>query len=165
MKRISSQKLVGVVIVLACLNDVPASAQDAESYYINSIDAITQSKCINCHVAGGQAGSTSLRFTSSASSNHSVFDSYVNRPTSGANADRVLTKITGGAGHGGGVQVSQGSSDYEKFSQYMEYLSQPQEPLVLARVVALDLSGKAAATCKPAMTYLQSTHSSLTTQV
>lgn len=131
MKRISSQKLVGTVVALACLNDVSASAQDAESYYINSIDAITKSKCINCHVAGGQAGSTSLRFTSSASSNHSVFDSYVNRPTSGANADRVLTKITGGAGHGGGVQVSQGSSDYEKFAQYMEYLSQPQEPLVL----------------------------------
>ena len=95
-------------------------AQDAESYYISNVDPIVQSKCIDCHVAGGQAGSTSLRFTSSASGNHNVFDSYVMSP---ARADRVLTKITGGAGHGGGVQVSAGGSDYQKFEQYMQYLT------------------------------------------
>ena len=95
-------------------------AQDAESYYISDVDPIVQSKCIDCHVSGGQASSTSLRFTSSASGNHGVFDSYVMSP---ARAERVLTKITGGAGHGGGAQVAAGSSDYQKFEQYMEYLT------------------------------------------
>ena len=95
-------------------------AQDAESYYISNIDPIVQSKCIDCHVSGGQAGSTSLRFTSSASGNHGVFDAYVLSP---ARADRVLSKITGGAGHGGGAQVAAGSSDYQKFEQYMVYLT------------------------------------------
>ena len=98
-------------------------AQEAESYYISNVDAIVQDKCINCHVSGGQAGGGSFRFTSSASSNHGVFDSYVNSPTPGARADRVLTKITGGAGHGGGGQVSAGSIEYQKFSDYMDLLS------------------------------------------
>ena len=97
-----------------------AIAQEAESYYISNVDSIVQSKCIDCHVSGGQADGTSLRFTSSASGNHDVFDSYVTSP---ARADRVLTKITGGAGHGGGVQVSSGSADYQKFEQYMQYLT------------------------------------------
>lgn len=97
-----------------------ATSQEAESYYISNVDSIVQSKCIDCHVSGGQAGGTSLRFTSSASGNHGVFDSYVTSPARG---DRVLTKITGGAGHGGGVQVSAGSSDYQKFEQYMQYLT------------------------------------------
>ena len=97
-----------------------ATAQEAESYYISNVDSIVQSKCIDCHVSGSQAGGTSLRFTSSASGNHDVFDSYVTSP---ARADRVLTKITGGAGHGGGVQVSAGDSNYQKFEQYMLYLT------------------------------------------
>ena len=125
------QRLLAIFVVMVCVSSGSVSAQEAESYYISNVDSIIQSKCIDCHVSGGQAGSTSLRFTSSASGNHGVFDSYVNSPTPGFNADRVLTKITGGAGHGGGVQVSQGSSDYEKFSQYMELLSQTQEALVL----------------------------------
>lgn len=131
MTGISFQRLLPIIVAVGCVNSGRVSAQDAEAYYISNVDTIIQSKCIDCHVSGGQAGSTSLRFTSSASGNHGVFDSYVNSPTSGFNADRVLTKITGGAGHGGGVQVSQGSSDYEEFSQYMELLSQTQETLVL----------------------------------
>ena len=131
MKGTNFQRLLAIIVVAASVGIGRVSAQEAEAYYISNVDAIIQSKCIDCHVSGGQAGSTSLRFTSSASGNHGVFDSYVNSPTPGFNADRVLTKITGGAGHGGGVQVSEGSSDYEKFSQYMELLSQTQEPLVL----------------------------------
>ena len=125
------QRLAAIFVVAACISSGRVSAQDAEAYYISNVDAIIQSKCIDCHVSGGQASSTALRFTSSASGNHAVFDSFVNSPTPGSRADTVLTKITGGAGHGGGVQVSQGSSDYEKFSQYMELLSQTQEQFTL----------------------------------
>ena len=135
------QRLLAIFVVAACVSSGGVSAQEAEAYYISNVDAIIQSKCIDCHVSGGQAGSTSLRFTSSASGNHGVFDSYVNSPSPGFNADRVLTKITGGAGHGGGVQVSEGSSDYEKFSQYMELLSQTQQPLVLEVSLEEPLNG------------------------
>ena len=98
-------------------------AQEAESYYVGNIETIVQSKCITCHRSGGQAGSTALRFTSSSSGNHAVFDSFVNSPLPGARATTVLNKISGQAGHGGGMQVSQGSSDYLKFSEYVNLLS------------------------------------------
>ena len=125
------QRLLAISVVAACATSGRVSAQEAEAYYISNVDAIIQSKCIDCHVSGGQAGSTSLRFTSSAVGNHGVFDSFVNTPNPGSRADTVLTKIRGGASHGGGVQVAEGSGDYEKFSRYMELLSQTQEQLVL----------------------------------
>ena len=90
---------------------------------MGNIETIVQSKCITCHRSGGQAGSTALRFTSSSSGNHAVFDSFVNSPLPGARATTVLNKISGQAGHGGGMQVSQGSSDYLKFSEYVNLLS------------------------------------------
>lgn len=123
MTRIVRMVRIAFVISVSGFLHHHSFAQDAESYYISNVDAIVQDKCINCHVSGGQAGGGSFRFTSSASNNHDVFDSYVNSPTPGARADRVLTKITGGAGHGGGGQVSAGSSEYQKFSDYMDLLS------------------------------------------
>ena len=105
-----------------------AAGQTAEAFYVSDVDSIVQGKCITCHVSGGQAGGTALRFTSSASSNHSVFDSFVNTPTKGARASRVLSKITGGSGHGGGQVISQGSADYQTFSSYMDLLSADEAP-------------------------------------
>ena len=103
-----------------------ATGQTAEALYASDVDPIVQEKCINCHRSGG-VGSSALRFTSSVSSNHGVFDSYVNSPTQGARANRVLSKITGGSGHGGGQQISQGSADYQKFSAYIDLLSDDEE--------------------------------------
>jgi hypothetical protein len=131
----SCQRILHVLVAWTGFWSVGTAAQDAQTYYINNVDAIIQAKCIDCHVSGGQAGSTSLRFTSSASGNHGVFDAFVNTPNPGSRADTVLTKIRGGAGHGGGVQVSEGSGDYDKFSQYMNLLSQTEEqPFLEVRI-------------------------------
>ena len=108
-------------LVLALMANA-AMGQTAEAFYASDVDSIVQGKCITCHVSGGQAGGTALRFTSSVSGNHDVFDGYVNSPTQGARASRVLSKITGGSGHGGGQQVSQGSAEYRAFSDYMDLL-------------------------------------------
>jgi len=113
-----------------------AVADEAESYYLENIESSVQAKCINCHRSGGQAGGTSLRFTSSAAGNHDAFYSYVNTPSLGARANTVLTKIRGGAGHGGGVQVSESSTEYQRFSSYMELLSAPAVPGAPTNVVA-----------------------------
>ena len=128
MTRIARIASIAGLIAVGGFYPNHATAQEAESYYVANVDSIVQSKCIDCHISGGQAGSTSLRFTSSASGNHGVFDSYVISP---ARADTVLTKITGGAGHGGGVQVSSGSSDYQKFEQYMQYLTDASSNVTL----------------------------------
>ena len=120
--------LEAILLLTTPLWSVDALTQDAESYYVENVEAIVQSKCISCHRSGGQAGYTPLRFTSSALSNHNVFDSYVNTPSLGSRANTVLAKIRGAAGHGGGVQVTEGSSEYQRFTQYMDLLSEVAEP-------------------------------------
>jgi len=80
--------------------------------------------------AGGQAASSGvdLLFTSSVAGNHAAFDDYVNTPSQGARANRVLSKITGALGHGGGRVIAPGSSDYAVFERYMELVSAEDEP-------------------------------------
>jgi hypothetical protein len=129
MDRFFPRSGVSLITVMFVAASVTVVADEAETYYLDNIESSVQAKCINCHRSGGQAGSTPLRFTSSALGNHDVFDSYVNNPSPGARANTVLTKIRGGAGHGGGVQVSEGSSEYQKFSKYMELLSAAPEPV------------------------------------
>ena len=97
-------------------------AGEAEEFYTANVESIVQSKCIACHRVGG-VGSANLIFGNSASANHQAFDNYVNSPTKGAKASRVLSKIVGGLGHGGGAQVTQGSAEYQAFSDYMDLLS------------------------------------------
>ena len=118
-------RIIGVLCLLAANT---AAGQTAEAFYASDVDSIIQGKCITCHRSGGQAGWTELNFTSSASSNHGVFDSFVNSPTRGARASRVLSKITGGSGHGGGQVISQGSADYQTLSSYMDLLSADEAP-------------------------------------
>ena len=118
--------VLGAMLLALFLIPIGAAAQapGAESYYVENIEPFVASKCINCHVNGGRAAYTPLLFSSSASSNHDIFDLYVNNPTPGARADTVLAKIRGAAGHGGGVQVPQASAGYQKFERYMELLSE-----------------------------------------
>ena len=97
-------------------------AGEAEEFYTANVESLVQSKCIVCHRVGG-VGSANLIFGNSASANHQAFDNYVNSPTKGAKASRVLSKIVGGSGHGGGAQVTQGSAEYQAFSDYMDLLS------------------------------------------
>jgi len=115
---------LGSLVALIQLSS--ANAQTAESYYVENIATVVQKSCIVCHVSGGIG--PSLKFTGSSSSDHKQFDGYVNTPTPGARASTILTKISGGAGHGGGAPVPQGSSDYQKFSTYMDLLSGNEEP-------------------------------------
>jgi hypothetical protein len=124
-----------------------AAGQSAETFYISDVESIVQGKCIACHRSGGQAASSGadLLFTSSAGSNHAAFDSYVNSPTLGAKASRVLSKIAGGSGHGGGQVISQGSADYQTFSDYMDLLSadeQPADPGVLRVALEEPIEGQ-----------------------
>lgn len=117
------------------------AAQTAKDFYLSNVETIVQSECIVCHRSGGQAasGGADILFTSSASGNHEAFDAYVNSPTVGAKASRVLSKITGGAGHGGGVVISQGSSDYQTLSDYMDLLTAEDEPVdTIVQRVALE---------------------------
>jgi hypothetical protein len=123
--------LFGVIIYAGLLSAVaPALADEAQDYYAANVEALVQGKCIVCHQTGGQAASSGvdLLFTSSVAGNHTAFDDYVNTPAQGARASRVLSKITGALGHGGGRVIASGSSDYDAFARYMELVSAADEP-------------------------------------
>ena len=122
----------GLLAALAMWVSPAVTAEAAKDFYLGNVETIVQTECIACHRSGGSAANSGaeILFSSSASGNHDAFDAYVNSPTRGAKASRVLSKITGGAGHGGGAVISQGSADYETFSDYMDLLSADDEPTV-----------------------------------
>lgn len=99
-------------------------AGEAENYYLANVDTVIQQNCIVCHKQGGQAdtGGASILFTSSASNNHKQFESFVNSPTLGARADTVLSKVTGGSSHGGGVVLTSSSQEYDLLERYVDLL-------------------------------------------
>ena len=124
-------KWLGVFIQAGLLcTGAPVFADEAQDYYGANVEALVQGKCIVCHRTGGQAASNGvdLLFTSSVTSNHEAFDRYVNTPSQGARASRVLSKITGALGHGGGRVIVPGSSNYDAFESYVELLNPPDVP-------------------------------------
>ena len=124
-------KWLGVFIQAGLLcSGAPAFASEAQDYYAANVEVLVQGKCIVCHRTGGQAASSGvdLLFTSSVASNHTAFNSYVNTPSQGARASRVLSKITGALGHGGGRVIVPGSSNYDTFESYVELLNPADEP-------------------------------------
>lgn len=125
-------RLLGAVIQLGLLSAVaPVFADEAQDYYAANVEALVQGKCIVCHRTGGQAANSGvdLLFTSSVAGNHGAFEDYVNTPSQGARASRVLSKITGALGHGGGRVIVSGSSAYDVFDEYMELVSEADEPV------------------------------------
>lgn len=94
------------------------SGPTAKEYWISDVDPIVQSRCKSCHQQGGTAANSGARllFTGSAEDNHFAMQSFVT--SAGGSADLVLSKITGGAGHGGGTVISSGSQQYQAFEQY-----------------------------------------------
>jgi hypothetical protein len=94
------------------------SGPTAKEYWISDVDPIVQSQCKSCHQRGGTAANSGARlvFTDSAEENHLAMQTFVT--SAGGSADLVLSKMTGGAGHGGGTVISSGSTQYKAFEQY-----------------------------------------------
>ena len=102
--------------------DAGGSGPSAKEYWISDVDPIVQNQCKGCHQTGGTAANSGaqLLFTDSAEDNHLAMQSFVS--SAGGSADLVLSKITGGAGHGGGRVISSGSIQYQAFEQYFVLL-------------------------------------------
>ena len=88
-------------------------------------DSVVQSKCINCHVAGGASGHTRLVLTPSGVDGHeatnvAVFQNFLDTVEGGA--DLILNKIQGAEGHGGGVQLVAGSTDFANMERFLRGL-------------------------------------------
>jgi len=94
--------------------------------------AVVQAKCILCHVEGGLARNSSLQFqrtnTASALNNFASLSAYIDEK----GAELLLSKITGGDGHAGGMQLSQGSEGYQAFEQVIAAINELDNPTYYA---------------------------------
>ena len=104
----------------------------AETFEAELESAVVQAKCILCHVEGGLARNSSLQFqrtnTASALNNFASLSAYIDEK----GAELLLSKITGGDGHAGGMQLSQGSEGYQAFEQVIAAINELDNPTYYA---------------------------------
>ncbi len=104
----------------------------AETFEAQLESTVVQAKCILCHVEGGLARSSALQFqrtnTASALNNFASLSAYVEEK----GADLLLSKITGGDGHAGGMQLSQDSDGYEAFERVIAAINELENPTYYA---------------------------------
>ena len=99
--------------------------QTAEEVFRQQVsEPVVQSKCVNCHVAGGISGHTRLVFVPSSNPDHLALNLRTFKDffaeVEGA-AALILNKIQG-VGHGGGVQVPAGTADFANMERFIELL-------------------------------------------
>jgi hypothetical protein len=98
---------------------------DATTIFEASIhDSIIQPRCVVCHVKGGVAdGRSTLLFSRDSTQdrqNFDIFKSFYNQKTNAF--DYVLSKISGGDRHVGGIQLPKGSADYQLMESFLTTL-------------------------------------------
>ena len=121
-----------VVAVLAADADAPR-AQDgetAEEVFRDHISGpIIQSRCINCHVAGGLSGNTRLVFVRASDTadhearNLRTLQKLLDDLADEGGGNYILNKIQG-VSHGGGVQVPLGSADFASMERFLRLLGE-----------------------------------------
>ena len=99
--------------------------ETSEEAFEALVSPLVQSKCVTCHVEGGASGHTPLVFVTDSDIDHLAknlreFENYLANEEDGA--AKILDKIRGARGHGGGPQVPAGTEEYAGFEQLMELL-------------------------------------------
>ena len=110
----------------------------AETFEAELESAVVQPKCILCHVEGGLARNSSLQFqrtnTASALNNFASLSAYVEEK----GAELLLSKITGGEAHAGGMQLSQDSEGYQAFERVLAAINELNNPTYYAFSGSID---------------------------
>ena len=133
-KRLCKVLASALFVVAALASDTGAPrAQDdktAEEVFRNHISGqIIQTKCINCHVAGGLSGNTRLVFVRSSDTldhearNLRTLQNLLDDIQDEGGGTYILNKIQGVA-HGGGVQVPLGSTDFANMERFLGLLGE-----------------------------------------
>ena len=132
LHRFGRALAAALLIVASIATDMDAPrAQDgksAEEIFRDRISGpIVQSRCVNCHVEGGQSGHTRLVLVRASDANHETFNlgafqSLLDAVEENGGASYVLNKIQGVA-HGGGVQVPAGSADFASMEWFLRQLA------------------------------------------
>lgn len=112
------------VLMVNPADQSPEMAQASQLYQAQVESRIVQLRCIVCHVEGGAARNSALKFqrnmTGAALNNLNTLLSYLSRP--GNSVDTLLGKASGGNGHPGGQQIVRGGQDYNAMEQVLRLL-------------------------------------------
>lgn len=106
---------------------IAASANDRAYGLFTSIISpnIIAARCSLCHVSGGlaQAGGAMhifrLPLASNLTANFDIFKSLI----AARGSAYVLSKVTGGNAHGGGVQLTAGTAEYQSLAEFVNLLA------------------------------------------
>ncbi|MEE4279905.1 MAG: hypothetical protein V2I82_15675, partial [Halieaceae bacterium] len=117
----------GAFLLVGFMLSLPAtvSAQDGGEYFKANVDKHVQS-CMACHQAGGVAeiGGAKLVLSNEGGQRHalnySAFESYL--ALADVDTALLLSKVSGGSGHGGGVAHAKGSAGYIALSELANYI-------------------------------------------
>ena len=118
------------------------TAEDVFREYISG--PIVQSKCVKCHVEGGESGGTRLVLVRSADAadhetlNLQRFEALLAAVEGQGGADYVLSKIQGMLSHSGGVQVPADSDDFDNMEHFLALLEDGPEGFVARLLRALE---------------------------
>jgi hypothetical protein len=100
------------------------TSQAAVTFKSEVETAIVQTLCIACHVEGGFARNSALQFqrtnTASALNNFGALSNYIQEK----GADLLLSKVNGGNGHAGGVQLALGGEGYQAIQKVIDEIGQ-----------------------------------------
>lgn len=95
---------------------------------------VVQSRCVRCHVEGGQSDFTRLVFVPASgvdyrARNLGVFEAFVATVSGGA--DIILDKIRG-VSHGGSIQVPSGTTDFANMERFLRLLDNAADATLLS---------------------------------
>ena len=135
LKRLLKPRVWALLaLAVLCVGAGAPRAQDgntAEEVFRDYISGpIVQSKCVDCHVAGGASGHTRLIFVRSSDStdhealNLRVFEDVVDALADEGGGNYILNKIQG-VSHGGGPQVPLGSAHFVNMERFLGLLGEP----------------------------------------
>ncbi len=109
-----------------------SQSSEAISFFdANISSSIIQSRCIVCHIDGGVAATSALRYSQSETNGYRLdnFTLLRDHVLSGEeNANLFLAKVRG-VSHGGGVQLSPDSTDYQNLVQFLTLIGGEIDPV------------------------------------
>ncbi len=98
---------------------------DSQDFYNENVSPIVQSKCIVCHTSTGVAAASALHYVQSSvagyqATNYTAMVNYVNSE----GGQTLLNKSIGLNSHGGGAQLTSGSSEFQHLSSFVALLGE-----------------------------------------
>ncbi|NKB33676.1 MAG: hypothetical protein GKR91_11315 [Pseudomonadales bacterium] len=102
------------------VEEEPPVAQSLQIFTDSISGPIIQGNCIACHTGSGAAGSSALLYAtislpSFLQVNYTTLVDYINQ----GNSATLLSKPTGGSGHGGGVRLQASSTDFQNLEAFV----------------------------------------------